>query len=144
MLQNIQNSLKHSEKNIVDIKNITQNVNSNAEKAQNATTSYADILRSQLNSDTNKHPMYFRSRIASTSNDNNIKDTTPKRKHINRKLTSGTDSTNEHDLGSEVLVDRSRNKQIKYTKSVYVSKLQPTVTNEKLMNYILKKTTRIK
>lgn len=136
LLHTIQNSLKDSEQNIFEIKKITENTNLNAEKAQATTTSFADVLRKDLNSDNTKHQMFFRHRVASSQN--NFTNITPKRNN-NRKLTSGTDNSVDHDLGNGVVPKRNQNNQIHFNKSVYVSKLEPTVTNEKLMNFIKKK-----
>lgn len=52
---------------------------------------------------------------------------------VNRMLTSGTNAKSNHGLGSPV---RARPNKSAFTKSVYVSKLKPDVTEEAIVSYL--------
>lgn len=61
---------------------------------------------------------------------------TPKSTFKNRKLTAGTSQIADHGLGSPVQAKQPARLRTNLTRSLYVSRLQTTVTIDRLLNYI--------
>lgn len=69
---------------------------------------------------------------------------TPKSAFKSRQLTAGTSQTTDHGLGSPVKVKQFARARSNLTKSLYVSRLQTTVTIDRLLSYIKGKIPEVK
>lgn len=141
ILSSIQRCVNDNNKQLKEIKNSINNLNSN--KPQN-TPSFRDILKSQTKSAavSSAHPMYFRNRIASTSSNTSHSPKINRIKHNN--LISGTNSNINGDLGDAVIIKQKTTKNQRFEKSIYVSRLHPSVDVDKMSSYVINNSTNLK